>query len=325
MRIIQNKDFDQSLEEGESAYTIDRIMPIDIIFLLCRLINYSGAPRDIDIENILKLNLNPKSWESYKSILLNLVNETGIELDIVGEACILRMIYVSESSAKNIQRIIDTYLKRFIAGTLMPIEADVFPFEKQKTYFLKMIQTRIDEGATKIFLIHNHQIEKGYRLFESLLILEQQKFISIRNIYNKRIDEENCYSIAISINKKNFTLPKQETILSQVSCCQEGGQGYIKTHRGGKRIAIGSATAQPYRLVSYLAKPFGVARKIDTVFYSVAKNKNVGGDDYLKSNAQIRRIESINTELQKIPDFREKFKVHIDKQGKKVWLEIKGR
>lgn len=177
----------------------------DFIFLLLRLINYPAKLATVYAEQLKKLRFKYPGWESRKKFLLGLVNETGIEIEIAGSTCIIKKILISEKAAKNIQRAIDNYLKKFIAGDLKPMESNYFEFGKQKEYFLNMIREKLATGMNKNILIADSEIEQGYRLFETLLILEQKKYLKIENIYNCQDPKaKDYYKILISANKEKI-------------------------------------------------------------------------------------------------------------------------
>ena len=190
------------------------IITDDLIFLLLRLINYPAEPTTVYAEQLIKFRFRYPGWESRKKLLLGLVNETGIEIEIAGSTYII--ILISEKAAKNIQHAIDNYLKKFIAGDLKPMESNYFEFGKQKEYFLNMIREKLATGMNKNLLIADSEIEQGYRFFETLLILEQKKYLKIENIYNCYDPKaKDYYRILISVDKEKIQSSRTAKILRE--------------------------------------------------------------------------------------------------------------
>ena len=193
MKIVKNPESNISPNDpnGWSIYSMPCIITDDLIFLLLRLINYPAEPTTVYAEQLIKFRFRYPGWESRKKLLLGLVNETGIEIEIAGSTYII--ILISEKAAKNIQHAIDNYLKKFIAGDLKPMESNYFEFGKQKEYFLNMIREKLATGMNKNLLIADSEIEQGYRFFETLLILEQKKYLKIEKklVKNRKIKNEN--------------------------------------------------------------------------------------------------------------------------------------
>lgn len=325
MKIVKNPEINISPNDpnGWSIYSMPCIMPDDFIFFLLRLINYPEKPTTIHAKQLVKFRFRYPDWESRKKLLLNLVNETGIEIEIADSKCIIKEILISEKAAKNIQRAINNYLKKFVAGSLMPMDHDYFKFEKQKEYFLELIQKKLDAGMPEKFRLEDSEIETGYRLFETTLVLEKEKYLTIENIYNHQNPKDpRYYSIVISVNKRKFRVPEENKPLSNPFCVEENGIGYLKCSKTGKKVKVSRITSRPYRLLHCLMEPFGIAKSVDTAFESLPHAKDVG-DNYLKTNKRIEKILFTIKELQKIPEFRDELKIQIDKTRKLVWLERK--
>lgn len=324
MKIVKNSESKTPSGNPNSSgiYSIDRLMPDDFVFLLLRLINYPQEPQTIQKTQLLKFRFKNLDLEKCLAFLINLEDETGIRISDTGKEDDL--IHISEKSAQNIRRAINNYLKKFVAGSLMPMDHDYFKFEKQKEYFLELIQKKIDAGMPEKFRLEDGEIETGYRLFETILVLEQEKYLAVKNIYNHQNPKDpEYYSIVISVNKRKFRVPVENKLLANPFCIEENGIGYLKYSKTGKKVKISRITSQPYRLLKCLIEPFGIAKSVNTVFESLPRAKDVG-DDYLKTSKRIEKILFTIKELQKIPEFRDELKIQIDKTRKLVWLERKG-
>lgn len=324
MKIVKNSESKTPSGDSDSSgiYSIDRLMSDDFVFLLIRLINYPQEPQTIQKIQLLKFRFKNLDLEKCLAFLINLEDETGIRISDTGKE--EEIIQVPEKSAQNIRHAINNYLKKFVAGSLMPMDHDYFKFEKQKEYFLELIQKKLDAGMPEKFRLEDSEIETGYRLFETTLVLEKEKYLTIENIYNHQNPKDpRYYSIVISVNKRKFRVPEENKPLSNPFCVEENGIGYLKCSKTGKKVKISRITSRPYRLLHCLMEPFGIAKSVDTAFESLPHAKDVG-DNYLKTNKRIEKILFTIKELQKIPEFRDELKIQIDKTRKLVWLERKG-
>ncbi|GBE17374.1 hypothetical protein BMS3Abin15_01219 [bacterium BMS3Abin15] len=302
---------------------IDRLMDEDFLFLLLTLIDYPEKnPGILHPEQLKKFRFKKLNWKNCFNFLLLLERDTGIKFKVIEKN--FPEIEVSEKSIKNIQRLINRYLKKFISGKLIPVDKNYFNFEKQKQYFIKKILKRLEEKTAKIFFLSDNEIDDGYRFFESLLILEKQKYLEIKNITNsQKLESEDYYKIVFSINQDKFLTNNQRTIF----CEKDSGFGFIKFGERGERIKISKATSQPYKLLLYLSEPFGTARSIDTVFEVIKTERSKklveNNGVYLGANEKINAIKNVRKELQKIKGFTKIIKIEIDKQRKMVWLAYK--
>ena len=305
-----------------SIFEIDRLMPEDFLFLLLRLINYPGKPSPtIVVEQIKQIRFKQVDWKNCAKFL------NVLALDIGLQPALINKIALSEQAVVKIEKAIENYLEKFVSGTLIPIDKNYFAFKKQKQYFLELIQKKLNDGASKEFLLADSEVEHGYRMFETTLLLERQKYLKIENIYNCRNPKDPEYfKIALSVNPRKFQLnhneEKTQSTYMQPFCIEESGAGYLKLYRTGKKIKIGRSASLPYRMLHRLTDPFGVARSIDAVFEFLYKTREVG-DRYLEKSERINKIVYVKKELQKIPEFRDNLEVSIDTIGKKVWLQKK--
>lgn len=93
------------------------------------------------------------------------------------------------------------------------MESNYFEFGKQKEHFLNMIREKLATGMNKNILIADSEIEQGYRLFETLLILEQKKYLNIENIYNCQDPKvKDYYRILISVDKEKIQPSRSRTL-----------------------------------------------------------------------------------------------------------------
>ncbi len=310
----------RAFSDIKSIYDLDQFMPKDFIFLLLHLINYPDTfSQDFSGERIPKLRFEIIKPKTFVDFLFLLKHETGIEIIISGKNKLLTRIDVAEKSVRNIETILDAYLKKFSANKLKPISEDYYSFEKQKDYFIDLIQQKLDSGFTETLVFSDSEVEIGYNLFESFLVLEQQKYFTIENIYNcQDKDAKDYYKIRVCISKRKFRTPSREKKPLTPYCIEEKGIGYLKFHKNGKKIGISRITSNPYKLLRFLIDPFGTARTIDATYKILTKRKNETTDEYLGLNRKITAIRNTIKELQKVPGFSEHLKIKIDSQSKHV-------
>lgn len=315
---MESKQKDSS--DPTSIYGLNCFIPDDFIFLLLRLINYPDLfPHTITNESLNKIRFKKYDEENHNKFLINLKAETGIEIIMSGNATI-REIIISETSIENIKAVIDIYLQKFRTNKLEPIREEFYRFDKQKEYFLNAIQNKIDLGFTDTLIFSDSEIEKGYSFFESFLVLEKDKYLTIKNIRNYQDKEaKDYYQIQIKIKERKFKMPAK-SVLFNPDCIGEKGVGYLKYHKNSKKIRISKVTSKPYRLLHCLSNPFGIAKKIDVVYEILTKKEHRPTDEYLDLNKKITAIRNTVKELQKIPEFRERLKIIIDIQNKHVRL-----
>ena len=88
-------------------------------------------------------------------------------------------------------------------------------------------------------------------------------------------------------NKKEVWSQPNPTDVSRVQlqdkrtyCEVKGKLGFLKFNKQIAGVKIGSASAQPFKLLQCLTEPFGTAKTIDTIFEAIrenVKNKNKSG------------------------------------------------
>lgn len=317
-----------SIPGWQGIDSIDRLMPMDFVFLLLRLINYPDAPKPtIQAERIEKMRFERMKMTHCVRFLISLLVDTGLELVIDKEEKRIREIIVSDESAAKILEAIEKYLVRFKKGRLIPIEGNSFDYPKQRQYFLKLIQSKVEEIGTKTIQLTDGEIEKGYRLFEGILILEREKMLKIERINNPlNKDTNDIYRIAITPNMKRVRAAVTIDSLAGQRipyCIEEDGIGYLYSPQSKDKLKISRSSARPYRLLRELAHPFGTAKTVDTVYAAIINGRRKDADKYLVTNKKITTLENTKKELQKIPGFSKIIKIHINKERKIIWLERK--
>lgn len=307
-------------KEKDSVFTsiqeIDRVIPDDFIFLLLRLINYPGKPHPIPVSQILKFRFKYVNWRDCKKFLFVLTSDVGIKL--VGKDFIIKEILIPKESAVNIQHAIDNYLKKFIKDILIPINQDPLKYEMQKEYFLKLIQKKLDDGATKIFRLTDNEIDPCYRLFETILMLEKEKYLTIENIYNHYDSRDPVhYAIAISINKRKFIVNKKDKTLPTPFSETIDGRCFLKYFKQGRKILIGRNDSLHCRLIRCLLDPFGIEKSINSIFECLSNKPET------ETVRKIKKVEYAKKELQKIKEFRDRLEIIINKERKTAKLQWK--
>lgn len=307
-----------------SLFNISQHAPDDFLFTLLRLVNYSGeSEQKIPFEKIVKARFRNMDLKSLGTLLFLLSEETGITWSEHDTE-----ISVPKQSAVAIWRIIDVYLKKFHNDKLEPIEENRFNFEKQKRYFLETIKRKLDDGMTENLLLVDSEIDHGYNFFESILLLEREKYLKIVNIYNRENPKEiDYYRILISTSKAKIQAldfeVKTGALKQRPFCVEENGIGYLKLSKNGSKIKISRNTSRPFRLLRYLVEFFGAARKVDEIYRILTGKNTAGADPLLGAGRKITSIEYTKKELQKISGFSDKLTIRIDKERKNVWIERK--
>lgn len=210
-----------SSTEEPDIFGIDQHMPIDFVFLLLRLINYPGEPLPaVPGVSLTKLRFIRLKKDELVRFLIALERDTEIEIIPNNTGFDIKEILMPTVSVKAIWRAIDSYLKKFTSNDLTPINENYYSFKKQRQYFLELIQKKQADGASKHFLITDDEIEKGYRLFETLLILERQKYLTIENILNCLDPTDTShYKIVLSPDMAKVRVRQAKEILNEPVNC----------------------------------------------------------------------------------------------------------
>lgn len=120
----------------------------------------------------------------------------------------------------------------------------------------------------------------------------------------------------------------QQTTGNHPYCAVEGGWGYLKFGKFGKKKKIGQLKSRPFRLLQCLLEPLGVAKMVDSVFEAIRLPKDKE-DSRLNSwsTAQTRQVEIIrNTikELQKDNKLDGKITFEFNEADKQIMTRLIG-
>jgi len=112
-------------------------------------------------------------------------------------------------------------------------------------------------------------------------------------------------------------------------CVIEGRNGFLKFSKQGKKIKIGGASSQSFKLLQCLTEPFRTAKSVDTVFEAIRENvkyKSKSGVYTAGTDKQqkITLIEYAIKELQKGNKLQGKLAFRWDDLKTKIWLEYLG-
>ena len=110
----------------------------------------------------------------------------------------------------------------------------------------------------------------------------------------------------------------------------EGGRGYFKVQKQGKKITVGGKDTRHFRLLQCLCEPhFGVQKTTDAIFEAIRlpKDKNntsLSGYSQQRNSELLKIIEFAKKELQKNDELQGKIKYKMDGLKKTMWLELEG-
>lgn len=231
-------------------------------------------------------------------------------------------IIVSKKTQQMLRKTHNEYIESFINDKLIGYEKNHLPFENQKDLLIEKIASDVDKyGQTLIF--HDSDMPEGCNFFYIMLALEKMNYLKIKHIIGASETSNFFYKIIFDANEKVFSINKNEKPICEIS----KGFGFLKFGKKGKRIKISKFDSQPFRLLSFLNKPFGSARSIDGAFEVIQtehrKKSVLSGGAYLNMGEKIKALETVKKELQKIKGFTRTLKINIDKERKIIWLSYK--
>lgn len=148
------------------------------------------------------------------------------------------------------------------------------------------------------------------------------------NIIEKieELDNEHPENLKSVGNIENFL--KEQTIptnIKKVFLPKEKGIGYLKFHKQGPKIRIGSIKTRKFRLIEILSNPTGTAKNIEVVFRYISlprDAKNSSLESYDSTNAKITIIKNTMKELQKNKGLRGRIKLEFINNNKAVFLNF---
>ncbi|NTW29728.1 MAG: hypothetical protein HGA33_00425 [Candidatus Moranbacteria bacterium] len=306
---------------------IDRVMPAGFLYLLLKLINYPDEPKlSVPGSEIVTTPFAQNHPTATVRLLIALARDTGLDLNVDEQTNAIRSVELPPEAVKAILATIEKYLIRFRKGNLIPIEMNYTGYGQIKVVLLEMIRDTVEASGSKAIILTNKRLSPSLRIFEGILLLEKEKCLKIIRIYNAvGTDDKAVYRIAVKSNMKRIRealFTESMNGNSSPRCITKEKRGYLVIPETNEELYISRASSRPYRLLATLSNPFGVAKKIDTVYTEISKGrKKEPPDTYLETGKMIQSIEYAKKELQKIKGFSKIVRIRIDKDRKNVWLE----
>lgn len=307
------------LNLDENFFIEEDALYLAVAFLLPIL---SGKKEAIDFLSLTRI---PYKRLPHSSIEQD-IKEILLQLDVATPSIIEEEDFIITKNQKfaiALEKDIQSYIKKFIKNELIHERRNYWPYQDYKD----AIFPRLYEDYTqykKSFIIRSSRDSKEelpFRFIESLLAFEAEGYINILGI---TVDPDrngfNQYSVRIEVKSKLINLFSEKQNTSLPFCIEEKTIGYLKFHKNGSKIKMGRVTSEHYRLLRCLIDPFGLARTVDFIFKKIT-NREKNNDKYLEASDQLRKIVYAKQYLHKIPGFREKLMVNIDRTGKKAWID----
>lgn len=204
------------------------------------------------------------------------------------------------------------YLKLFADGKLESSTENYFRIELQR----KSIEEKIDEISGKTgstLALRDSDFSGDFRFFESILLLEKEKKLTIKNISSKETCKNSfSYIIHCELKGKCNSRPPFYII--------KKGMGFLKFSKNGRTIKIGKTDSQHFRLLKLLLKDFERENRIDYVFEKI-ETKRIKKYPDLDPDDQMRKLEYVVKELQKNKRLGGRLKITLNKRGRTIRID----
>lgn len=250
------------------------------------------------------------------------IKEILLQLDVATPSIIEEEDFIitkNQKFASALEKDIQSYIKKFIKNELIHERRNYLPYQDHKDAVFPILYGDYIK-YNKSFIISSSREEIPLRFIESLLAFEDEGYIRVFGITVEPDSKGfNQYFVRIEVKPKLINLFSRKQNASVPFCIEEKTIGYLKFHKNGPKIKIGRATSRHYRLLRCLISPFGIAKTVESIYKKVEKGEK-NNDKYLEAGEQLQKIVYAKQYLHKIPDFREKLVVNIDKTGKKAWI-----
>ena len=208
------------------------------------------------------------------------------------------------------------YLKLFADGKLESPTKNYLKIELQKKYFKARIN-EISKETGSMLVLKDFYFGDKYRFFENILLLEKEKFLTIKNISSEKTDKDlSSYIIHCELkNENNSCTP---------FCIIKKDMGFLKFSKNGETIKIGREDSQHSKLLKFLLGSRGRKERVDYTFKEI-ETKRVKKYPDLDPSDQMRKLEYVVKELQKRNRLRGRLKITIDKDTDLIWIELMQR
>lgn len=309
----------KTAQKTNDGFHLDRLLEEDFLYLLLALIDYPDKnPGILDPHILRKIRFKKLNWENCFSFLLLLQDDVGIKVKEMPRN--FPQIEVGKKAIGKIWNEIENYLKRFISGELIPLGEEYFEFEKQKIYFLKKIRKKLEDGMAKTFSLYDHEIENGYRLFESLLILETQNYLEIKTIYNSQKPEEHGYFYRIVFEAKNKLrkniLPRKRRLSPE--CFSSGDKGFFRVKKNSREKFVGKANSRHFLLLKFLVENgVGQISSFKEAFEAIRRGKYYSKKSH--HDEEFSALENAKKRLQK-DDIISPFSILINPETRTIQI-----
>ena len=315
----------------------------------------------LELKEFLKEKIQKKEKKLWKNILnqysaLYGSQDASFSLD--------RAVFKLEITPKTERQIVirlKKYLSLFINDQLLPEFEDIglITYSKQMNALLEYIHSRLKNGDSmcgfsikeedflKWWLINNKTsfeelipfFEKRYNFLELLLVLDFTETIQLRRIRIERVRNKHGKELPIDMIWGNFNILKDisnldaEIIKKSFQekgqlpfCIEEGGVGYLKFGKYGKKKKIGRVNSRHFRLLNTLLSPIGVFRTVDSIFEEIKIPKDTN-DSLLSdwNNEKTRKIQLIKytiKELQKNNKLEGRIEFEFNKNNTQIRAKL---
>lgn len=293
----------------------------DLVFLLLKLSDHpEGNPGIIPSSQLRKLRFRKLRWESCLNFLLLLERDIGLKVRLVEKD--FPEIETTKKSTEAIQKELAKHLKSFIAGKLISADENYFKFDKQENYFIEKIKKKMKSGISKTLFINDNEIGEGYRFFESILILEQQKYLEIKAIYNlQKPENNNFYRITFEVKDKlleKMGLKEKPKRRLSLKCFSRGNTGYFQIKKSSQETKIGNANSRHFLFLKFLVeKGIDEIVSFDETYKAIKDGKHYTQKSY--SDVESGAIKNATKALQKENKIKP-LKIIVDKKARTVRL-----
>lgn len=204
------------------------------------------------------------------------------------------------------------YLKLFVDEELESPKKNYLRIEFQK----ENIKKKIDEISKKTghsLVLKSSDFNNEHRFLESILLLERERFLIIKNISSEKNREDLFnYLINCESREKRYSHPPFYVIKKDM--------GFLKFSKNGKAIKIGKTDSQHFRLLKLLLKPFRKKNGINYVFEKI-ETKRIKKYPESDLDDQMRKLEYVVKELQKNKRLGGRLKITLNKKGGTIWID----
>ena len=204
------------------------------------------------------------------------------------------------------------YLKLFAYEELESPKKNYLRVEFQK----ENIKKKIDEISRKTghsLVLKSSDFNNEHRFFESILLLERERFLIIKNISSEKT-EKNSFSYIIHCELKEKCNSRPPFYVTKKD------MGFLRFSKHEKVIKIGKTDSQHFKLLKLLLKPFGKENGIDSVFEEI-ETKRIKKYPDLDIDDRMRKLEYVVKELQKNKRLGGRLKITLDKKGGTIWID----